>query len=64
MTHRRILFLESTCTILGCTSEEFWSIYESDKLATDVLSDNVLAPTTNDYASLTGDGALTTFYLA
>jgi hypothetical protein len=42
MTYRRILFLESTCTILGCTSEEFWSIYENDKLAIHVLSDDVL----------------------
>lgn len=42
MTHGRMLFLESTCTILRCTSEDFWSIYESDKLATDVLSHDIL----------------------
>ena len=35
MTDRPTLFFESTCTILGCTSE-FWSVYGNDKLATDV----------------------------
>ncbi|KIM40632.1 hypothetical protein M413DRAFT_28425 [Hebeloma cylindrosporum] len=42
MTHQRTLCFESTCTILGCKSEEFWSIYEDEKLATDVLSNEIL----------------------
>jgi len=41
MTHRRTAFLESTYTILGCTSKAFWSIYEDDKLETDVLSNDI-----------------------
>ncbi|KIM40633.1 hypothetical protein M413DRAFT_446058 [Hebeloma cylindrosporum] len=36
------MFLESTCATLGCRSEEFWSIYDSDKLAADVLSNEIL----------------------
>ena len=42
MSHRRTMFFESTCTILGCKPGDFWSIYENDKVATDVLSDDIL----------------------
>jgi hypothetical protein len=42
MSHRRTMFFESTCTILSCKPEDFWSIYENDKVATDVLSNDIL----------------------
>jgi len=40
--HHHKVFLGSICTTLGCTPDEFWSTYENDKVATDVLSNNIL----------------------
>ena len=42
MCHQRKVFLGSICTTLRCTPDEFWSIYENDEVATDVLSNNIL----------------------
>ena len=35
MSHRRTLSVESTCTILSCTSDQFWEFYTN--YSTDIL---------------------------
>ncbi|KAJ7121020.1 hypothetical protein C8R44DRAFT_853342 [Mycena epipterygia] len=34
MSHRRTKSVESTCTVLTCTSDEFWDFFGNDKLST------------------------------
>lgn len=42
MSHSGAMLFDSTCTILGCTSEYFWSIYDNDNGSTLVLSTYIL----------------------
>jgi len=42
MCHHTV-FLGPICTILGCAPDEFWSIYDNDKVATDILSNDILS---------------------
>lgn len=43
MSPRHTVFANSTCTILGCTSDDFWHVYENDQYPTEVLSNDVIA---------------------
>ena len=45
MSHRHTTPVESICTVLSCTPEEFWDVYENTTLSTSVLSEDALANT-------------------
>jgi hypothetical protein len=42
MSHRRTDSAGSTCTVLTCTSDEFWDLYDNDNLSTVELARDVL----------------------
>ncbi|CAK5279108.1 unnamed protein product [Mycena citricolor] len=42
MSHRRTDSASSTCTVLTCTSDQFWDVYDNDKLSTIELVRDVL----------------------
>ncbi|KAJ6600191.1 hypothetical protein B0H10DRAFT_2441155 [Mycena sp. CBHHK59/15] len=42
MSHRRTESVESTCTVLTCTSDEFWDFFGNDKLSTVELAQDTL----------------------
>ena len=67
MSHRRTLSVESTCTILSCTSDQFWEF--GTNYSTGILSEDAAKiidknrQLANACEQLISDTASTTFYL-